>query len=155
MTGMLRILGEHFSRNRERSKNFYLLKAAMAAAALVARADGVACGKESRRARQVIRALEELKLFDPGHGAEIFDRHAERLAKSPDKGRAEAMAAIAEAKSDPEEAALLVAVCKSISEADGEVSAQEQATIAGICDVLGIDPKTVEAVRIEEKPAER
>lgn len=153
MVGMLRILGEHLARNRERSKNFYLLKAAMAAAALVARADGVACGKESRRARQVVRALEDLKIFDPGHGIEIFNHHSERLGKSAEKGRVEALAAIAAVKNDPKEAALLVSICKSIGEADGEVSVEEAAAIARICDVLGIDPAAIEAVRIEEKPS--
>lgn len=148
MGDFIKILADHLARNRTRSRNFYLLKAAMAAAALVAKADGVACSRESRRAKDVVRFLRKLQLFDPRHGLEIFTGHVKRIEKSPERGHAEVMRAIRPVVGDDHDAAMLVMICKSISEADGRVTADELETIEGICALLGIDPAAVSAVKI-------
>ena len=155
MGDFIKILGEYLARNRSRAKNFYLLKAAMAAAALIAKADGVACSKESRRAKDVIRFLKLLRLFDPRHGLEIFTQHVRALEKTPERGHAEAMKAIRSVAGNEEEAALLVQICRSISEADGKVTEDEVEAIDHICLILDIDPAVVETVKIEApKPYE-
>lgn len=155
MGDFIKILGEYLARNRSRAKNFYLLKAAMAAAALIAKADGVACSKESRRAKDVVRFLKLLRLFDPRHGLEIFMQHVRTLEKSPERGHAEVMKAIRTVAGNAEESALLVQICRSISEADGKVTEDEVETIDHICLILDIDPAVVETVKIEApKPYE-
>lgn len=155
MGDFIAILSEYLARNRSRAKNFYLLKASMAAAALVAKADGVACSKESRRAKDVIRFLKLLQLFDSRHGLEIFAQHVRQLEKSPERGRAEVMKAIRAVAGNPEEAALMVQICRSISEADGKVTEDELEALDHICLILDIDPTVVEKVKIEApKPYE-
>lgn len=155
MGDFIKILGEYLARNRSRAKNFYLLKASMAAAALVAKADGIACSRESRRAKDVIRFLKELRIFDSRHGLDIFTQHVRTLEKSPERGHADIMKAIRAVIGKPEEAALLVQICRAISEADGKVTEDEVEAIDRICLILDIDPAVVESVKIEgPKPYE-
>ena len=96
-----------------------------------------------------LKALEEFKTYSRRQGMEVYDSFVAEIQAEPEKGRAKAMAAIAEVKSDPEWAALLVAVCATLSEADGRVGEAESDVIEEICTQLDLDAATVKAYEVD------
>lgn len=152
MAGLLDVIIKHHQKNKIRARKFPILKASMAAAAVVAVADGDLDRREGRRARRLIKVLDSLKIYSTETGTEIFSEFVSKLQDDPEGGHAEAMATIAEVKDDPEEAAMVVLICKTISEADGVVSEAEAADIGRICKLLDVDPEAIEALDIPVIP---
>ncbi len=123
----------------------------MAAAAVVAIADLRACRKESAAVKALVQTLQELKLYDASHGLELYEGFLGGIEKNTERGTAAALEAVSAVKEDPEWAALLVAICATMSEADGVVLASEVETIKRICGQLGIDPSVAKAIKIDAK----
>jgi|GEM_PF-387787 len=134
----LSILSNHLKKNRDRSKSFHVLKAAMSGAALVATADGIACARESRRTKELIKSLDALALYDPGLGLRIYMDTVNALNKNQKKGTASALEAVLDVKDEPENAAMVVMMCQAVSEADGHIDGAEKASIDRITKELGI-----------------
>ncbi|MGB0671683.1 MAG: TerB family tellurite resistance protein [Rhodospirillales bacterium] len=147
------ILANHFRLNRKRSDNFHLLKAAMAACAVVSAADGFTCVKESRRVRELMRALKLLQLYDVKLGHDLFMADSQRLLAEGDSVLPEMMEKVALADGDEEACRLIVELCKSISEADGIVYPSEDQAIERICALLHFDVKQAERINLP-RPAE-
>jgi len=151
MAGFFKIVIDHHKRNRKRAREFDCFKACMAAAALVAIADGHACERESAALKALVRTLEELKLYDTAHGMELYEKFVAGIETNPEEARTEAMETISVVKSEPSWAALLVAIAMTMSEADGVVVASEVESINEASEILGIDPDTVRAFEIEAR----
>jgi len=101
------------------------MEGAMAAAALVAIADGDATVSEGAEVGRLMRVLDILKEQDPEKGIASYIRYVDEVRKSPE-GAAEARQAVKLAASeDIEAAALLLVICHAISEADGYVRQSE------------------------------
>lgn len=110
----------------------------MAALALVAIADGDACRREGARVGEILRTLTLLQMFDPDEGLHLFLRYVAAVRRDSEAGHEDVYTALRAGASDPEAAALIVALCQSVSEADGRVTDDEKGEILRICDVLGV-----------------
>lgn len=116
----------------------------MAAAALVAAADGAVSFSERVRVDQLLEHLDQLKVFDPHEAVDLFNGYVDGLRDSPEDGKAKALAAIAAISSDREAATLMVRIAAAISRADGIFSETERDEIAAICDALDLAPEDCE-----------
>jgi len=148
MAELLKILVEHHRKNKLRSKQFFFLKACMAASAVVAVADGHACRREQKAVVSLTKTLDELKIFDTAHAREVYAGFLAQLSDDPDVGLALAMKAIDAVRDDSELTQLLVMMCQAVSEADGIVCPEEIDVIDHICGLLHIEPGVVRALDI-------
>ena len=133
MVGLLERLKENIHAQTEKHRNRPFLEATMAAAALVACADGTVSLSERVRIDQVLERLDQLKVYDPHLGVDLFNEVADALAGEPGEGRALAFGRIAKIASDPEAVSLMIRICCAISEADGDFSPAERQMIDEIC----------------------
>lgn len=153
MPSIFSMIVQHQIKNKQRAQNFDFFKACMAAAALVAVADGRADKRESAGLDQLTRTLEQLNIYARGHGTEIYDDFVEQLTENPEKGRRKALGAVEAVKGDPEWASLLIVITASVSEADGTLDESEQETIDQLCALLDIDPGSIEPINLDTKDA--
>lgn len=149
MAGFLDRLVAHHKKNKVRSANFDFFKACMAGAAMITMADGHADRREDASIRAMFKSLEEFRTFGSRQGQEVYDGFIEALEQDPEKGRKKALDAIDPVKADPEWAALLVAVCATVSAADGAVAESESAVIEQICTELDLDPSAIKSYEID------
>ncbi len=140
MGGVLASLGELFKERLERQKNRPFLEGVMAACAVVATSDGAVSFAEQVRVDQILQTLDQLKVFDPHEGVEIFRDFSESIIDHPHEGHDRALEAIAKVSEDLEDGALLLRICLAVSEADGPASLVDQIEIVSICSRFGIDP---------------
>jgi tellurite resistance protein len=127
-----------FARHRGRA----FLEGAMAAAALVALADGDASLEEGAEVGRLMRVLDNLRDHNPDQGVESYLKYIDILRNRPaeaDKVRAKVVSA---AGNDREAASLLVVICNAVSEADGIVRDSEIAEIRKLSQMLGVDAAT-------------
>lgn len=129
-----------FQERLERQRNRPFLEGVMAASALVATTDGDVSLAEQVRVDQVLETLEQLRIFEPHVGVDIFREYTDAILENPELGHENAMEAIAKIATNPETGALLVRVCIAVSEADGDLSLADQIEIVSICTRFGIDP---------------
>ncbi len=149
MPSILKILLAHHKKNKERARQFFFLKACMAASAVVAVADGHACRREALAITKVTQILDELKIFDSRHGSEVYSEFLKILEDDPEAGLEAAMKAIDAVRDDVELTQLLVMICRTISEADGIVRPEEIDAIEHICGLLHIEPEGIKALEID------
>ncbi|WNK01323.1 TerB family tellurite resistance protein [Thalassospiraceae bacterium LMO-JJ14] len=140
MGGVIASLSGLFQERLERQRNRPFLEGVMAACAVVATTDGEVSLAEQVRVDQILQTLDELKVFDPHEGVEIFREYTEALLDNPKQGHDKAIEAIARVSEDLEAGALLLRICLAVSEADGDVSLADQIEIVSICSRFGIDP---------------
>jgi tellurite resistance protein TerB len=127
----------------EQRHNRPFLKAAMAACAMVSFADGEVHLCDRVRLDQIMETLEELKIFDPHEGVELFNYYTEQLEKSSKRGHEEALAAIKVVANNKSTAELLIRLCLAISLSDGKTNLVEQIEIVSLCSLLGVDSKNL------------
>lgn len=140
MGGVIASLSDMFQERLERQRNRPFLEGVMAACALVATTDGEVSFAEQVRVDQILQTLDQLKVFDPHEGVEIFREYTEVILENPAQGHDKAIEAIAKVTEDLEDGALLLRICLAVSEADGDVSLADQIEIVSICSRFGIDP---------------
>lgn len=113
----------------------------MAAAALIAIADGDASLEEGAEVGRLMRVLEVLRDHDPSLGVESYLHHVDALRKDP-AGAAKIRAKVVSAAAgDMEAAALLIVICHAISESDGVVRTSEIDEIRTLASLVGVDPR--------------
>lgn len=149
MPGFLDRLVTHHKKNKARAANFDFFKACMAAAAMMTMADGKADKRESASLKALFRVLDEFKTYNRRQGMDLYDGFIADLEADPAKGQAGALAAVAQVKDNPEWAALLVAVCATLSAADGRVQDAEAEVIDEICARLELDPAAIKAYEVD------
>ncbi len=140
MPGILATLLDAFQESLERQRKRPFLEGVMAACALLATTDGEVSFAEEVRVDQILQTLDQLKVFDPHVGVDLFKDYSEAILADPETGHDAAMAKVADVARDPECGALLIRVCLAISEADGELSLADQIEIVSMCSRFGIDP---------------
>lgn len=153
MTGFLQSLITDYRLQMERNRNRPFLQATMAACALVATADGEVALSERIRVDQILDTLEELKVFDPHDGVDLFNRYSEAILHSPEEGRAQAHRLVQAVTRKSETAALLVRICLAVSEAKGEKSLVDQIEIVMLCSVIGVEPPEGLYTAADDTPA--
>ena len=122
----------------ERYRNRGFLKAAMAAAALVADADGEVTLSERYRIDAILKRLERLRLHDPHKAIEILNRFLANLRDEADTARPVLLGKVSRMADDPESAHILIRIAHSVSDADGVVSDAEADRIDQIRSVLNL-----------------
>ena len=122
----------------ERYRNRGFLKAAMAAAALVADADGEVTLSERYRIDAILKRLERLRLYDPHKAVEILDRFLASLHDDAETARPVLLGKVSRMADDSEAAHILVRIAHSVSDADGTVSDAEANRIDQIRSVLNL-----------------
>ncbi len=140
MGGVVASLSEMFQERLERQRNRPFLEGVMAACALVATTDGAVSFAEQVRVDQILQTLDQLKVFDPHEGVDIFREFTEAILDNPEQGHDKAIEAIAKVAEVLEDGALLLRICLAVSEADGAVSLADQIEIVSICSRFGINP---------------
>ena len=140
MTGFLASLLADYRFGMERHRNRPFLRASMAACALAAVADGAPSFSERIRVDQILETLEELRIFDPHEGVNLFNEFSRSILDSPREGRTRAMEAVKAVTGDPETAELLIRMCLATAEAKGEKNLVDQIEIVMLCSLLGVEP---------------
>ncbi|MEX0695034.1 MAG: TerB family tellurite resistance protein [Rhodospirillales bacterium] len=146
MSGLLDRFSDHTRRIFTRHRGRAFLEAAMAAAALIALADGDASLEEGAEVGRLMRVLDNLREQNPDQGVESYLRYIDRLRKNPAEQQSIREVVLVAAGHDREAAALLVVICHAVSEADGIVRDSEVAEIRKISEMLGVD--TIDATEL-------
>lgn len=136
---MLERFSDHSRRVFARHRGQAFLEGAMAAAALVALSDGDASLEEGAEVGRLMRVLSLLRDHAPEQGVDRYLQFVSMLRKQPGSA-AQLRDIVVRAAKDEEAAALLIVICKAISEADGVVRTAEVEEIDILSKVLGIDP---------------
>ena len=154
MTNMMKRLGERYREALQRHRNLPFLKATMSAAALVAMSNGRVSFAQRVRTDQVLETLDELKVFDPHEGVELFNDIIAHIQASPKEGRALAIRNIDTAAQDEDTKRMILRICMAISEVGGQISRVEQIEIVSLCSHLELDPKGC-GLYVDELPPEK
>ncbi|MBT6094766.1 MAG: tellurite resistance TerB family protein [Rhodospirillaceae bacterium] len=151
MAGFFDMVISHHKKNKTRAEKYGVFKASMAAAALLAMADGKRDLREDATLKALLKTLEDLKLYRTGDGTGMYSDFIGAIEKDGDAGRAEARDAIAAVKDDPEQAALVAAVCATVIRADGTVDHTEAQEMDQVCALLGLDAETISALDVDAR----
>lgn len=135
-SGLRKTLGDQLERRRHRP----FLEAAMASCALIAIADGVVTLSERSRVDQILERLDELRFFDVHEAVNLFNDFVAGIEQDHDKGRQDALAAVAKMKGERAEARLLIRICIAVSWADDEFPESERHEVEAVCRLLGFEP---------------
>jgi tellurite resistance protein len=123
----------------ERHRQRPFLRAVMAACALVASADGGVTFRQRVRVDLIMETLDDLKVFDPHEGVELFNGFVEALRVDSEAGHRLAREAIASEVVGDQEKELLMRICLAVSERDGTIPPPEQHEIEALRRWFGID----------------
>jgi len=140
VSGLLGRFSDHTRRIFARHRSRTFLEGAMAAAALVALADGDASLEEGAEVGRLMRVLDLLRDHEPDRGVESYLNHVSALRRAPSAVGATRQVVVDAAKDDPEAAALMIVICHAISEADGIVRDSEVEEIRELAARLDVDP---------------
>jgi tellurite resistance protein len=155
MSGFLDAIAASYNEVLERHRKRPFLRAAMAACALVATADGVVTLRDRVRVDQVLAALQALRVFDPHEGVNVFNEFVAVLQDDPARGRAVAISAIrTEADKDRDRAEILIRICIAVSRVAGGIPRPQRAEIMNLCTLLGLDAGAANA-QLDREPGER
>jgi len=140
MAGFINSLTQQYRTQMDRHHNQPFLKAAMAACALVATADGEVSFSETVRVDQIVDTLEQLKAFDPHEAVDLFREYCDAVLQNPKDGHARVVNELDRVSDDPETADLLIRICLAVAESNGETSLADQIEIVTLCSLLEVDP---------------
>lgn len=138
MADMLQALTRGIGAMARRHNKRPLLRAAMASCALVAHADGAISFSERIRLDAILDTLDELKVFDPHEGVEMFVNFVDELRADPISGRQRALDAIKPFARDRHATELLMDICVSIAVADGPAYPAEVVAMDAVSRTLGL-----------------
>lgn len=138
MPGFLKSLAHELSLGIDRHEKRPFLKGAMAACALVAEADGFVTFSERGCLDQILETLEELKIFDPHEGVDLFNGFVDGIRENYRKGHVQALKAITEVGRNRKTAELLMKVCIAIATADDQVPDVELQAIDKVAKAVGL-----------------
>ncbi len=140
---LLESVQERLHQHRDRE----FLKAAMAASALAAYADGTVSLTERYSIDDMLENLDRLNLHDPEKAIEILNDYIHALQEDPEPAQAVLIGKLKRISADRDAADLIVKIALVVSYADGHFNYAERMQFAEICETLGVDPK--EASRLD------
>ena len=141
MFGFLTNLINNWQDALDRHRNRPFLEAAMAACAVIATDDGTVSFAERVRVDQILETLNQLNIYDPHEGGNIFNEYVDEIEKSPKIGHSRAMEAVEAFAGIPESASLIIRICLAVAEADGQATLADQIEIVTLCSLLGVNPE--------------
>lgn len=136
--GLVDRINEVLSAHLDRLRNRPFLDAAMAAAALVARADGEVTFAARSRVDAVLESVAQLQLYDPHDAVDRFNDFADAIAEDPEGGREQALTTI-RPFAGAEEAGAIMRIAEAIATADGDRPDAGSDAIAAIAAALGAE----------------
>ncbi len=125
--------------HQHRDRGF--LKAAMAASALAAYADGTVSLTERYSIDDMLENLERLSLHDTEKATQILNEYIHALQDDPEPAQAVLIGKLKRISADREAADLIVQIALAVSYSDGHFNYAERMQFAEICETLGVDPK--------------
>jgi tellurite resistance protein TerB len=136
---LLESVQERLHQHRDRS----FLKAAMAASALAAYADGTVSLTERDSIDDMLANLDRLNMHDPDKATQILNDYIRALQDDPESAQAVLIGKLKRIADDRDAADLIVQIALVVSYADGHYNYAEKLQFAEICETLGLDPKEV------------
>lgn len=133
---MFEKLKETIGEVTKRHANRPFLEAAMATCAYVASADGAVSFSERGRVDDILEHLEQLRVYDPHDGVDLFNDYTDALTADRAKARARVFQAVAKVAKQEESAKLIARMVFAISNADGDFSEDERKAGVEIVEVL-------------------
>ena len=127
----------------ERFRDRSFLKAAMAASALTALADGEVSLEESYRIDAILAREPALAAFNVSKAVSIFQDYVHALRREPQRARRVLMAKVERMAEKPRKARTVMRVSWLIVAADQDVSPAEAAAFDELCRTLMLDPEDV------------
>ncbi len=140
MSGFLENLKRNYLSHMERQKNRPFLEGVMAACAMVATADGEVSFAERVRVDQIMQSLQQLKIFDPHEGIDIFNEFTDLILEHPATGHETAFLAMDRIAKNADNGALMLRICIAICEVNSGDRMADQIEIVSLCSRLGLDP---------------
>ena len=134
---ILESVQERLHRHRDRS----FLKAAMAASALAAYADGTVSLSERYSIDEMLSNLERLKIHDPHKAIQILNEYLHALQDNPETAQVVLIGKLKRIAGDREAADLIARIALAICYADGHFNYAERLQFDEICQTLGLDAK--------------
>lgn len=113
-----------------------LAEASMAAAVLVATADGDVSFTERALIDQAIDALSDLGAISPQDAAALFNNFVDSIRANSSQGRRQAMDALARIEGITEAATIVLRIADAVASADGSASAAEITAVQDIAAAL-------------------
>ncbi len=119
------------------SRGSPLLKACVAAAALIAAAEPAVSLARRATIDQILDELRAQQHFDLGQGIEAFQNGLERLRQEGAAARHAALATLTKLSADPAAVDLVMRVAQAVAKADGPAGPEVRARVAEIAAALG------------------
>jgi len=125
----------------ERYRDRTFLKAAMAASALTAFADGSVSVSERYKVEEILERLERLRIYDAQKAVEKFEAYVSELEGNSEAAEKVLLGKLERIAGDQEAADLIAHIALEISYADKYFNRAERMQFEAICGVLGLEAK--------------
>lgn len=142
MSGILREALDAIALEFERFRHRAFLEAVMAAAALVATADGAVKLAELATLDEVLETVRALRVYDPHQAVDIYRDYATEMQEDPKPARDKALKAIARVADEPDAAKILIRVALAIARSDDEIGDAEREMLYRVCTAVRL-PRSV------------
>jgi tellurite resistance protein TerB len=116
-----------------------LLEPIVAACAMVAYADGWVAPEEEKRMAALIGDFRPIEVFGTDEVLRAFNEISRRFEDDHDAGEREALALVAELRTRPRHARVLMQTCCAIATAEGALDGEERHAALRLCGALGLD----------------
>jgi tellurite resistance protein TerB len=136
---LLESVQERLFQHRDRS----FLKAAMAASALAAYADGTVSLTERYSIDDMLDNLERLNLHNTEKAIQILNDYIHALKDDPNSAQVVLIGKLKRISGDRDAAELIARIALAVSYADGQFNYAERLQFAEICETLGLDAKQI------------
>ena len=134
--GISEIIHDRVERYRDRT----FLKAAMAASALTAFADGSVSVSERFKVEEILERLERLRIYDAQKAVEKFEAYVSALEDNTEEAEKVLLGKLERMAGDQDAADLIARIAIEISYADTYFNRAERMQFDAICHALGLEP---------------
>ena len=135
--GFSEIIHDRVDRYRDRT----FLKAAMAASALTAFADGSVSVSERFKVEEILERLERLRIYDAQKAVEKFEAYVSALEDNTEEAEKVLLGKLERMAGDQDAADLIARIAIEISYADTYFNRAERMQFDAICGALGLRAK--------------
>ncbi|PHS78326.1 MAG: hypothetical protein COB59_07690 [Rhodospirillaceae bacterium] len=150
MAGFFDVLISHSNKNKSRAEQFSVLKATMAGAALISMADNDLKRGERYATQKLIQKVTGSKLYREDDGMGLFEDYIKKLQNDRTTATTEILNDIAAVKDSPEDATMVIVLCKTISSADRDICPEELTCLDQICTLLELDCAAIKAIKVPD-----
>lgn len=130
---------ESVQQRLHRHQNRDFLKAAMAASALAAYADGTVSLSERYSIDDMLENVERLNIHDPDKAVQILNDYVHALESNAESAQSVLIGKLKRVAGDREAADLIARIALAVCYADDQFNYAERLQFAEICQTLGVD----------------